>query len=127
MKILLDTHIFLWYITGDKRLAQSTAQHIQVPENEVFLSVVSFWEIILKHQLGKLPLLQAPEIYIPAQRQRHAISSIDVDEASIKQLVKLPPLHNDPFDRLLICQAIEHNMSIATVDSRVLTYPISTI
>jgi PIN domain nuclease of toxin-antitoxin system len=127
MKILLDTHIFLWYISGDKRIADSMVQHIQLPENDVYLSVISLWEVIIKHQLGKLPLPQSPEIYIPAQRHRHAINSLGIDEATIKQLAELPPLHNDPFDRLLICQAIENNMAIATVDSRILAYPVSTI
>lgn len=127
MRILLDTHIFLWYITGDNRLSSSIMETIRRPEHEVYLSVVSLWEVIIKYQLGKLPLPQSPEIYLPTQRQQHLIRSLDIDEASIKQLSRLPPLHNDPFDRLLVCQAIEHNMTIATVDQYILAYPVSTL
>ena len=127
MKILLDTHVFLWYISGDNRISDTIIQNVQNPQNEVYLSVVSLWEIIIKYQLGKLTLPQSPEIYIPVQRQRHLIYSLDVDEESVSQLIKLPLLHNDPFDRLIMCQAIKHNMIIATMDNYVLAYPISTL
>lgn len=127
MRLLLDTHIFLWYISGDKRIPHAVIQHIRRPENEIYLSVVSLWEVIVKYQLGKIPLPQSPEIYLPLQRQRHLFRSLDVDEASVKQPVKLPMLHSDPFDRLLISQAIEHGMTIVTVDSYILAYPVSTL
>lgn len=127
MRILLDTHIFLWYISADKHLPPTIQQHIRQPNNEVYLSVVSLWEVIIKYQLGKMPLPQSPEAYLPQQRQKHQIRSLDVDETSVQQLIKLPALHNDPFDRLLICQAIEHNMVMATVDRHILAYPVSTI
>jgi PIN domain nuclease of toxin-antitoxin system len=65
MKLLLDTHIFLWYISGDKRLPQAMSDGIRNPENDVFLSVVSLWEAITKHQIGKLPLPQPPEKFFP--------------------------------------------------------------
>jgi len=65
MKLLLDTHIFLWFITGDQRLSGDMQQGIRNPDNEVYLSVVSLWEIVVKHQLGKLPLPEAPERYLP--------------------------------------------------------------
>lgn len=127
MKILLDTHVFLWYISGDDRISPEMTQAIRRPENEVYLSVVSLWEVIIKYQLGKMPLPQSPEIYLPTQRQRHLFRSLEVDEASVKQLIQLQPLHNDPFDRLLICQALAHGMTIATVDNHILAYPVSTL
>lgn len=127
MKILLDTHIFLWYISGDHRIPQIIVQNVQNPQNGVFLSLASLWEITIKYQLGKLVLPQSPETYIPIQRQKHLINSLDIDEASVCQLIKLPLLHNDPFDRLLICQSIEHSMTIATVDNHILVYPVSTL
>src|ERR1051325_4422228 len=110
MKLLLDTHIFLWYISGDKKLAGSAKDTISNPANEVYLSVVSVWEAIIKYRLGKLPLPKAPETFLPEQRERHRISSLPLDEASVKQLAGLPPLHRDPFDRMLICQAINHSL-----------------
>lgn len=88
---------------------------------------MSLWEVIIKYQLGKMPLPQSPEIYLPLQRQRHLVHNLAVDEASVQQLIKLPPLHHDPFDRLLICQAIEHNLTIATVDSHILAYAVNTL
>lgn len=127
MKILLDTRTFLWYISGDKHLPPLVLNSIQCPENEVYLSVVSLWEVIIKYQIGKIALPQSPEIYLPLQCQKHMISSLNVDEDSVRQLIKLPSIHRNPFDRLLICQAIEHGMTLATVDANVQLYPVRTM
>ena len=127
MKILLDTHIFLWYINKDNRLPDNFRENIRNLDNEVYLSVVSLWESIIKHQLGKLSLPQPPEIYIPIQRERHLISSLSIDEASITQLAKLSPIHRDPFDRMIICQAMEYDMTIITVDDVFLSYPVAVL
>jgi PIN domain nuclease of toxin-antitoxin system len=107
MRLLLDTHIFLWYISGDARLPDALRDSIRNPEHEVYLSVVSLWEAIIKYQLGKLPLPHPPEHYLPTQRARHQIVSLSLDEASVRQLAKLPSIHRDPFDRMLICQAMD--------------------
>lgn len=123
MRILLDTHIFLWYISDDRRLPLRIKEAIESPANEVFLSVVSLWEIIIKHGLGRLPLPAPPERYIPAQRERHQIESLALDEASVAVLAQLPSHHRDPFDRIIVCQALAHDMTIATVDSAVRAYP----
>lgn len=123
MKLLLDTHIFLWFISGDSRLPATVQSAIQDPTNEVYLSVVSLWEVIIKYQLGKLPLPQPPETYLPQQRVAHQIASLTVDKASVAQLATLPLLHRDPFDRLLICQALQHGLTLATVDAAVRAYP----
>ena len=123
MRFLLDTHVFLWYISGDSRLTRGAKQAIQDAENEVYLSVVSLWEATIKYQLGKLPLPQSPSVYLPVQRRRHLIASLPLDEASIGHLASLPPLHRDPFDRMMICQAIEHGLTVMTVDQIVKTYP----
>ncbi|KAA6183061.1 type II toxin-antitoxin system VapC family toxin [Thiohalocapsa marina] len=125
MNPLLDTHIFLWYISADSRLAPEIAQAIREPENRVYLSPVSLWECLVKHGLGKLPLPDAPETWLPRQRQRHGIATLDLDEASVRHLAKLPPLHRDLFDRMLICQAIEHGLVLVTVDEAVRQYPIA--
>lgn len=127
MKLLLDTHIFLWFISGDKRLPNSWQKTIRQPENEVFLSVISLWEAIIKYQLGKLPLPQPPEQYLPLQRQRHQIDSLILDEESISRLAKLPSLHRDPFDRILIAQALEHNLTIVTLDEVIYMYPVKVL
>ncbi len=124
MQLLLDTHIFLWFLNGDPQLSQAFCNVIKDPKNSVYLSVVSIWEAIIKYQLGKLPLPESPEIYLPKQRDRHKIMSLMIDEKSVLQLIKLPPLHRDPFDRLIICQAIQNDLTIITVDHKIRSYPI---
>jgi len=125
MELLLDTHIFLWFISGSTQLSASFRENIQNPDNEVYLSVVSLWECIIKYQLGKLPLPESPEIYLPKQRERHRIDSLTIDEASVAQLINLPSLHRDPFDRLLICQAWQHNLIIVTADTAIMAYQMA--
>lgn len=127
MKLLLDTHIFLWYISGDKKLSTDAKDSIRNPANEVYLSVASLWEAITKHQLGKLSLPQPPETYLPEQREKHLILSLGLDETSVRQLARLPQLHRDPFDRILICQAIEHNLTIVTVDDSIRAYSVAVL
>lgn len=125
MRILLDTHIFLWFISGDTQLSTDVRDSIRDPDNEVYLSAVSVWEAIVKYQLGKLPLPERPETYLPRQRDLHQIASLALDESSVIHLAKLLPLHRDPFDRMLICQALHNGLTIATVDSAVRAYPVS--
>lgn len=127
MKILLDTHIFLWLITNNSRLDERCRNAISDRENEVYLSVVSVWEAMIKYQLGKLPLPESPEIYLPKQRERHQIVSLSIDESAIAQLAKLPPLHKDPFDRLLLCQSLEYDLIIMTEDTAIISYPLANI
>jgi PIN domain nuclease of toxin-antitoxin system len=124
MRILLDTHIFLWFISGDRQLSDKVRDAIRDSDNEVYLSAISVWEVIVKYQLGKLSLPESPEIYLPKQRDLHQVSSLPFDETSVIQLAKLPPLHRDPFDRMLACQALQHNLTIATVDPIVRSYPV---
>jgi PIN domain nuclease of toxin-antitoxin system len=90
-----------------------------------FLSVVSFWEISLKHSLGKLPLPQPPAQFIPRQREKHLIMPLALEEAAVEQLSRLPGLHRDPFDRMLICQAKAHGLTLASSDSLVRQYPVA--
>lgn len=125
MKLLLDTHIFLWYITADSRLSTTFQNEIRNPANQVYLSVVSLWECIVKYNLGKLPLPQPPETLLPAQRDQHKIANLALDEQSVLHLATLPALHRDPFDRMLICQALAHGLNIVTVDQEIRSYPVS--
>jgi len=124
--LLLDTSTFLWFITASPKLPRSIGDAVRHAESEIWFSVVSFWEILVKHQLGRLPLPEAPASYIPRQRERHRIASLGLDEDSLTHLPRLPALHRDPFDRMLICQAIEHNLRIVTPDPSVRQYPVRT-
>jgi PIN domain nuclease of toxin-antitoxin system len=122
MNLLLDTHVFLWFISADKRLPDIIRDSIRDPKNEIYLSVASIWEAIIKNRIGKLPLPASPETYLPAQRERHFISSLVLDEASVMRLARLPGIHRDPFDRILICQALHHDLTIATTDDAICAY-----
>ncbi len=126
MRLLLDTHIFLWYITGDLKKA-AFRDAIGDPENETFLSVASFWEATVKYKLGKLPLPQSPELYIPEQRRLHEIEVLSVDEESVTKLIGLPAFHHDPLDRMLICQALANDLTIVTVDPQIKKYSVPTL
>ncbi len=125
MRLLLDTHIFLWFVSGDKKMSEALREAVGNPQNEIFLSVVSLWEMIIKYNLGHLPLPQPPQFYVPTQRRRLFIRSLPVDEESIFQVATLPLLHRDPFDRLLIAQAIEHDLKLVTVDAAVRAYSMA--
>ncbi len=123
MRILLDTHIFLWLVDDDARLSDRYRQIIHNLDHEIFLSVVSIWECVIKYQIGKLDFPSSPETYLPIERRKHLIKTLTVDEESIPPLVKLPLLHKDPFDRLIMAQALQHDLSIMTEDKLILAYP----
>jgi PIN domain nuclease of toxin-antitoxin system len=124
MKLLLDTHIFLWYISGDARLDAGLQAQIQDPANEVFLSVASVWEAVIKYDFGKLPLPRRPEEYLPQHRDSHGIVGLPIEEGAMSQLASLPPLHRDPFDRVMIAQSLQYDMTLVTLDAAVRSYPV---
>jgi PIN domain nuclease of toxin-antitoxin system len=116
VRLLLDTCTFLWIITDAPDLSKHARDLFSDPGNDVFLSTVSIWEIVVKYRLGKLPLPEPPDRFIPAQRERHAIEPLALDEESTLYLTRLPDLHRDPFDHMLICQAIRHGLVLLTPD-----------
>ncbi len=124
MRLLLDTHVFLWFISGDDRLPNFMRKAIIDMKNEAYLSVVSLWEAIIKHQIGRLPLPESPWKYLPLQRERHKIMSLPIYESSVVNLEILPDIHRDPFDRMLICQAMNHDLTIVTVDNLIRKYTV---
>ena len=126
MNILLDTCTFLWIVSGSAELSDTSKRLFSGPANEVYLSVASAWELIVKHKLGKLPLPEPPHNFIKKWRTRHEIDSLPLDESAVLQLSRLPDYHKDPFDRILICQAIAGGMVILTPDPRITKYPIRT-
>ena len=127
MRLLLDTHVFLWFINGDPRLPATFRDLARDPTNETYLSVCSVWEAVIKYKLGKLPLPGPPDDYLPRQRERHLIESLPIDEGTLKHLAKLPNLHRDPFDRILIAQALQHQLTVATLDDAVRAYPVDSL
>lgn len=125
MKLLLDTCTFLWLVRGSARLSAPAAALFRDPANEVFLSVVSAWEIAVKHGLGRLPLGDTPARYVPAERTRHGIAALPLGEDDALMLDRLPAVHADPFDRLLVCQAIQRGMTLLTPDEQIHRYPVA--
>ncbi len=95
------------------------------PDNDLHLSVVSAWEISVKYIAGRLPLPEPASQYVPSRRAANRIASLDLTEAAILQLSKLPAIHGDPFDRMLICQAIISGMPILTSDDWITRYPVN--
>ena len=127
MKLLLDTCTFLWIAAGSPELSQRAAQLFGDPANDVFLSVVSAWEIAIKHSLGRLPLPAPPEQFIPGQREAHAIASLPLSEDEALYLPRIPVLHRDPFDRILICQAVVNGLAVLTPDRLISQYSVRTL
>ncbi len=127
MRLLLDTCTFLWLATDSARLSTTARSAFSDVAREVFLSPVSVWEIGVKHARGRLPLPEPPDRLVPRARALHAVDTLPLREAAVLELPRLPGLHRDPFDRLLICQAIHHGLAILTPDALVRQYPVRTI
>jgi PIN domain nuclease of toxin-antitoxin system len=127
VKLLLDTCSFLWVVGDSPQLSRRARALFQSPEHEVFLSAASAWEIAIKHALGRLPLPDVPARFLPEMREAHGIAPLPIDEESALHTSRLPALHRDPFDRLLVGQAIVHGLTILTPDPLVTQYPALTI
>lgn len=126
MNLLLDTSAFLWYVSADRRLPAATRALIGAAEHDVWLSVVSIWEIVVKAQIDRLDLPGPAWAYASTQRERHAIASLALEEGAIAHLAKLPSFHRDPFDRMLVCQALQHDLTLVTSDAAIERYPVKT-
>jgi PIN domain nuclease of toxin-antitoxin system len=126
MKVLLDTCTALWIALDAPEVSDRARRLYEDADNEVYLSVVSTWEISLKYALGRLPLPQTPDILGPEISARGRMSSLPLEEPATLQLFRLPPLHRDPFDRMLVCQAIVGGMTLLTPDPEIRRYPVPT-
>lgn len=127
MRILLDTCSFLWIALEPERLSKLAMEAFRNAESTVFLSSVTAWEISIKFYLGKLTLPAAPHVFVPDERKEHDISSLKLTEKDTFHLASLPLIHKDPFDRMLVCQAIEHGLTVLTCDQYIRQYPVQTL
>jgi PIN domain nuclease of toxin-antitoxin system len=125
MKLLLDTHAFLWFIMGSPNLSANARSLIEDVANEKFLSVASLWETAIKLSIGRLALSAPFDVLIPQQLSLNGIEllNIKIDHTAIVAL--LPLHHRDPFDRLLIAQAIVEKMAVVSIDAAFNAYPIT--
>ncbi len=127
MRVLLDTCTFLWIVLDSEALSGQAREIFENPENDVYLSTVSTWEIVVKQTLGRLHLPESPERYIPRLREKHGIDSLSLTEETTLYLGRLPHIHRDPFDRMLVCQAIIEGLVLLTPDSGITQYPVRSI
>jgi PIN domain nuclease of toxin-antitoxin system len=125
MRLLLDTHTFLWWVTDDPALSEKARRLLSDPLNEVFFSAASGWEITIKMGTGKLHLPEPPDVYIPDRLVRNAFQPLAITIAHTLRIWRLPRLHRDPFDRLLVAQALEENMPLLTTDPLIRAYPVT--
>jgi PIN domain nuclease of toxin-antitoxin system len=123
MKLLLDTCTFLWIVGGSRSIPERVLKQFADAENGVWLSAASAWEIALKQTLGKLPLPSAAAEFVPSMREHYGITALAIDEESALHQSRLPALHRDPFDRMLVSQAIVHGLTILTPDPLITQYP----
>lgn len=123
MRLLIDTHVFIWSFQNTKRLSKKAAIELTNPENEFFVSIVSVWEMQIKIMLDKMDL-GGPLTEIISEQRSNGIRILDLNLSHALQLEKLPSEHRDPFDRMLISQAIVEDMTLVTADKRFKEYAV---
>jgi PIN domain nuclease of toxin-antitoxin system len=127
VKFLLDTVTFLLAIEDESRVSREARKYIVDPYEQVYLSSVSAWEIAIKHSLGKIDLPLPPDRLVPMARERLGAEELPLSESSALRVSRLPTVHSDPFDRILVAQAISMGMTILTPDEAIRQYPVPTI
>ena len=127
MKVLLDTHALLWLITEDDRLSKTARQTFLDSENRLFFSAASFWEICIKMSIGKLSLESEWHQTIKREMAVNAIQWLSIEMPHCVEVTKLPFHHRDPFDRLLVAQALVEDMQLLSRDNRLSAYAIKRI
>lgn len=126
MNLLLDTHVFLWSVNGGP-LSESARNAYLDRENTLFLSAVSYWEICLKLSIGKLVLADNWSQQFETEIEVNSIRWLPVEQNHCRKILKLPFIHQDPFDRLLIAQALCEEMTIITADRHIPGYAVTTL
>ena len=126
MRLLLDTHAFLWFVIGDTRLSRKARRAMESDDAELVLSAASVWEMAIKAGLGRLTLPVSVEEYI-AEKVEAGYRVLSVDWVHAAAVEKLPNHHRDPFDRLLISQALAENLPLVTNDAVFGSYGITVV
>lgn len=127
MKLLLDTCTFLWLAMDDPKLSHTARRAVASAGPDLYLSVISACEIAAQYHNERLELDEPPARFVPHHRSALRVQSLPLTEADALGLARLPKLHKDPFDRLLISQAIENSMVLLTPDEKISCYPVKTL
>jgi PIN domain nuclease of toxin-antitoxin system len=127
MRLLLDTHAFLWFITADPRLGANAKSSIENPANQRLLSTASLWEMAIKLSLGKLILAKPFDTLIADQLAANAIDILSIEVSHVTAVSKMPFHHRDPFDRLLVAQAIVERIPIVSAETTFDAYGVDRI
>ncbi|MDQ3632448.1 MAG: type II toxin-antitoxin system VapC family toxin [Actinomycetota bacterium] len=126
MKLLLDTNVVLWLMTDTARL-RSQLPLLKDPASELLVSAVVAWEIAIKYALGRLPLPEPPATFVPEMVRCTGATSVAITPAQTLGVASLAPLHGDPFDRLLVAQAMQLDATLVTADAVLAGYPAETL
>ncbi len=124
MKLLLDTHCWLWYLLSPDKLNQPARELLQEPNHDVYLSAASAWEIVIKYDLGKLELPLKPNDYVPNRLAASGHSSLPITQDHVLEIASLPLHHRDPFDRVLVAQARVEGLKLVTADKVMKLYDV---
>jgi PIN domain nuclease of toxin-antitoxin system len=127
LKVLVDTHALLWWMGGDARLSELAGRILEDGANQRLVSIGSLWEIAIKISLGRLPTSGLNVTRIAEQLREQDFVMIPVRLGDLVRIEKLPWIHRDPFDRLLIAQALEEDAPLLTSDGLILQYAVQTI
>ena len=126
MKLLLDTAAFLKTASSATNIPPRVRDLLLHEDNEIYVSIASFWEIVIKYSIGRLALPDTPDRFLHLHREKMGAEILSLDDESVLHVTRLPDIHKDPFDRILICQAIVHGMVLITPDARIPRYPVRT-
>lgn len=126
MRLLLDTHVFLWLLAQPERLGRHLGA-LEDAGNDLLVSAASAWEIAIKTQLGRLELPDDPRRFVPDRLRAIGAEPLPVEHAHALAVGSLPPLHRDPFDRLLVAQARDLRLRIVTADPQIARYEVDTL
>ncbi len=124
MKLLLDTHCWLWWFANDPRLGEPARNLIGDGANAVYLSAASSWEIAIKTSLGQLTLPEPPERYVPSRLASQGMRGLAIEHVHALKVASLPAHHRDPFDRLIVAQAQVEGLPVLTVDENIAAYEV---
>ncbi|HYL27770.1 MAG TPA: type II toxin-antitoxin system VapC family toxin [Candidatus Nitrosotalea sp.] len=127
MRLLLDTHVWLWMGSWPERLGANTREEVSNPANGLFLSIASAWEITEKKARGKLELPMDVATYLTSRLAHSQANLLTISLEHIFALRSLPEHHRDPFDRMIVAQALAEGMQLVTADTQVLSYPVATL